>query len=158
MIFDTLPNQYEVVAKKNSFNPWQAGLLANMFNFMSKKQDLVISPKSVEVITVNMGQEAGHTYFAKSVASAEFPARTKVYVTRPENLKEYASLIFDPDVCYEPITSLQTKEASPRPIDFIVIDMNGESPGSFKKELDDIRQTAVPPCWVLLLQPTFFAF
>ncbi len=92
MIIDVLPNQYEALASKHSFRPWQTGLLGNM-----------LSDSGGRCVSVNMGSAAGHTYFTRVVASVDFPHRTKVYLTRQEAYSEYSALLFDEDKVHESI-------------------------------------------------------
>lgn len=151
MIVDILPNQYEALAAKHSFRPWQTGLLGNMLS-----EKLVSSDRC---INVNMGSFAGHTYFARVAASSEFPFRTKVYLTRQEAFSEYSSLLFDEDKSHEPIELLdECKGYVGDYVSFILVDMSGESPRRFKDDLSRILSTASPDTRVVILQADFSVF
>lgn len=148
MIIDVLPNQYEALASKHSFRPWQTGLLGNM-----------LSDSEVQCININMGAEAGHTYFARCVASADFPSRTKVYITRQESFSEYSSLLFDEDKVHEPIELLDDCPAyTGNPIEFVLVDMNGEAARRFQAELHGIVSSVSPTTRVIILQADFSIF
>ena len=151
MILDILPNQYESLALKHHLRPWQTGILGNLFSEKKSKN---------RILTVNMGSEAGHTYLSKVVASSEFPVRTKIYVTRQDNLPEYAQLLFDESKVHEPIDYLDNESLDGHqvpPVEIIVIDMNGESPSRFGHELELIAMMS-PLSKILLLQGSISIF
>lgn len=153
MIIDILPNQYESLAKKNGFCPWQTGLLASM---IAKEHQ-----GDSSVINIHMGRNAGHTYFARAVASSDFPSRTKVFVTRQGRINEFAALLFDRDKVHEPIgvlTNYHDLRGLPH-LDFIIIDMSDEHPRRFQDEINDIYQTSkAMQAQMLLMQPNFSDF
>lgn len=147
MIVDVLPNQYEALALKYSFRPWQMGLLGNMLS------------KGDQCVNVNMGRNAGHTYFTRIVASIDFPHRTKIYLTRQQAFSEYASLLFDEDKVHEPIELLDDCLGySGNPIEFVLIDMSGEAALQFKDGLGKIVSTIPPTTRVVILQADFSIF
>ncbi len=152
MIVDVLPNQYERIASKHTFKPWQAGLLGDM---ISSKRD------RNELIGLHMGRGAGHTYFTRVAASIEFPARTKIYVTRHSQLSEFSSLLFDDGKVHEPIDMLDREDFSGyagNPVDFVVIDLNDEHARRFKDAIQSIRMTIPLSARIVLLQPNFLNF
>lgn len=149
MIIDVLPNQYEALASKHSFRPWQTGLLGNMLNPDSSEQ----------CISVNMGSRAGHTYFCRIIASSDFPSRTKVYVTRQSAFAEFAALLFSEDKVHEPIElidSITTYKGDD--VDFVLIDMSGESIRRFQTELIALKTSISPSTRMILLEPDFSIF
>jgi len=149
VIIDVLPNQYEALALKHSFKPWQTGLLGNMLS----------SSKKEKCINVNMGRSAGHTYFSRVVASSEFPSRTKVYVSRKQAFSEYSSLLFDKNKVHEPIELLDScSKYSGSPVAFVLIDMNGQSAQKFNKELNEILSSIPLQARVVILQAYFLNF
>jgi len=149
VIIDTLPAQYEALAAKYSFRPWQTGLLGNMLS----------DADSDQCINVNMGSDAGHTYFARIIASSDFPSKTKVYLTRQEAFSEYSALLFDDDKVHEPIELLEKSSGcSDGLIKFILVDMNGEAPRRFKNELGKIVSNAPSSARVVILQADFSVF
>lgn len=151
MILNILPNKYESIAIKYHLHPWQTGILGNLFSKEKSKDRL---------FAINMGAEAGHTYLSKVIASSEFPVRTKVYVTRRDNLSEYSQLLFDDSKVHEPIEYLNNESFSGSqdpPVEVIVIDMNGESPRRFGPELELIGKVS-PFAKILVLQGSFSAF
>ncbi len=150
MIIDTLPNKYEVLALKNTFKPWQTGLLARM---VSKSGD------GEAIISINMGRSAGHTYFAKIAAASDFPARTKLYVTRQEQIREYSKLLFTPEAVHEPIDWLDKEDFADidvPAVDYIVIDMNAEHYRRFREAILHIKQTIGKHTKILLMQGQVF--
>lgn len=151
MIIDVLPNAFEKFAHKHTFRSWQTGLLG----------DMVSSSSSNEMITINMGRGAGHTYFAKVAATKEFPARTKIYVTRQEHIKEFASVAIDEDKVHEPIELLDRENFVGyvgSGVEFIIIDMSDEHPRQFRDAIGVIRQTLPSGARILLMQPNFLNF
>ena len=152
MIIDVLPNQYETLASKHSFRPWQTGLLGNMLADSEKGQ----------CVSVNMGSEAGHTYFTRIAASIDFPSRTKVYLTRQEVYSEYSSLLFDADKVHEPIELLDDCLLNGGyrgdPVEFILIDMSGEAARRFKGGLANIIHSVPPSTRLVILQADFSVF
>lgn len=106
-----------------------------------------------------MGSNAGHTYFARVAASANFPSRTKVYITRQEAFSEYAEFLFSDDKVHEPIELLdETSGYTGNPVEFVLIDMNGESARRFRHKLGSILSTIPPTTRILLLQADFSIF
>jgi len=153
MILDILPNQYETIAQQHSLRPWQTGLLADMLEGENR------------FISVNMGRSAGHTYFTRIAASSCFPNRTKVYLTRQENLSEYSDLLFDENKVHEPIELLDRDDFSgfeqdPHMpvVDFIVIDMSQEHTRRFKSSIKRIVSTIPSETRVVLLQANILNF
>lgn len=145
MIIDVLPNQYEALASKHSFRPWQTGLLGSMLSNSGGER----------CISVNMGMFAGHTYFARVVASSDFPLRTKVYLTRQEIFSEYSSLLFGEDKVHEPIELLEESTYSGNPVEFVLIDMSSESARRFKNELSQLMVRFPISTRVIILQADF---
>lgn len=138
-----LPNQYEALAAQHSFRPWQTGLLGNM-----------LSETHGRCLTINMGSDAGHTYFARTVASSSFPSRTKIYVTRQESFSEFANLLFNENAVHEPIGLLDACYSYVgNPVDFVIVDMSGEAVRRFKNELGGIMDTVGAATRMILLQP-----
>lgn len=149
MIVDVLSNQYEALASKYTFRPWQTGLLGNMLS----------SSLGNQCISVNMGSEAGHTYFARVAASSDFPLRTKIYLTRQEVFSEYSALLFDENLVHEPIELLdECSRYAGNPIEFVLVDMSGEPPRRFKGELHSIVSSLPSTTRVVILQADFFVF
>jgi hypothetical protein len=149
MIVEMLPNKHESIAMQHGFRPWQMGLLDKMFSLYNS-QPLVL----------NMGRQAGHTYFSRTVALSDFPSRTKVYVACQQNLSEFSGLLFDETKVHEPIESLDQgsfRGYQGEPVDFVVVDMSSEHPGRFKKMLKLLFTTS-DGAKVVLLQPNFFGF
>lgn len=151
MIVDILPNQYEALAAKHSFRPWQTGLLGNMLSEKTVSCD--------RCINVNMGSFAGHTYFARVAASSEFPSRTKVYLTRQEAFSEYSSLLFSEGKSHEPIELLDECTGYVGDyVSFVLVDMSNESPRRFKDDLNRILSSISPTTRVIILQADFSVF
>ncbi len=151
MIVDVLPNQYEAIAAKHSFRPWQTGLLGNMLSGKLSSAD--------RCINMNMGSFAGHTYFARIAASSDFPSRTKVYLTRQEAFSEYSSLLFDEDKAHEPIELLdECKGYTGDYVSFVLVDMSGEAARRFKDDLNRILLTTPSTTRVVILQADFSVF
>jgi hypothetical protein len=149
MIVDVLPNQYEALASKHSFRPWQTGLLGNMLS----------DRRLGQCVSVNMGSDAGHTYFTRIAASSDFPSRTKVYLTRQEAFAEYSNLLFDESKSHEPIELLdECKGYSGGPVEFILVDMGGEASRRFKKELGRIASSIPASTRIVILQADFSLF
>jgi len=149
MILDILPNQYEVIAQKHTFRPWQTGLLADML------QDTTDS----RFLNVNMGRSAGHTYFTRTVASSDFPVRTKVYLTRQENLTAFSSLLFDDSKVHEPIELLDNMVGPADPsVQFVVIDMSDEHARRFKSAITHLVNSMPLSATLVLLQANFLDF
>lgn len=149
MIVDVLPNQYEALASLYSFRPWQTGLLGNM----------LLDSEGDQCINVNMGAEAGHTYFARVAASADFPSRTKVYLTRQEAFAEYSSLLFNINKVHEPIGLLdECSGYVGGPVEFVLVDMSGEAPRRFKEGLTNIISSVSSATRVVILQADFSIF
>lgn len=150
MIVDVLPNQYEALASQYTFRPWQTGLLGDM---------LSSSFSNSPCISVNMGPEAGHTYFARIAASSDFPFRTKIYLTRQEVFSEYSALLFDENLVHEPIELLDECSCyAGNPIEFMLVDMSGESSRRFRGELHGIVSSLPPTTRVVILQADFSVF
>lgn len=149
MILDILPHQYEVIAQQYTFRPWQTGLLADMLKSSAENRFL----------NVNMGKSAGHTYFTRTVASSDFPARTKVYLTRQENLTSYSSLLFDDSKVHEPIELLDNMVCpADQSVEFIVIDMSDEHARRFKTAIGQIVNAMSSSARLVLLQANFLDF
>lgn len=153
MILDILPHQYEAIAKQHSLRPWQTGLLADMLEGDNK------------FLSVNMGKSAGHTYFTRVAASSSFPSRTKVYITRQENLTEYSELLFDEDKVHEPIELLDRdnfkgfdQDPHMPMVDFVVIDMSEEHLRRFKSSIQKIVSSIPADTRIVLLQASFLNF
>ncbi len=145
MIVDVLPNQYETLARKHNFCPWQVGLLGELHNSSSM------------LITINMGRQAGHTYFARIAASSEFPKRTKVYIAHKKNYAEYANLLFDHSKVHEPIGLIADKfvPSFRTEVDFVIFDMNNEHPKQFEVPIAAILSALPTSARLVLLQPKF---
>ena len=148
MILDTLPNQYEVIAQKYTFRPWQTGLLANMLQGKSEGRFL----------NINMGRLAGHTYFTRVVAGSEFPAHTKIYLTRQEHLSAFSSLLFNEDRVHEPIELLGNMGSFPDRAEFVIIDMSDEHARRFKAPIDHLVDIMPDSARLVLLQANFLDF
>ena len=150
MIIDVLPNRYEALASRHSFRPWQTGLLGNMLS----------ESKSNQCVSVNMGSDAGHTYFTRIAASVDFPSRTKVYLTRQEAYSEYYSLLFDESKVHESIELLDDCKAGHvgSPVDFVIIDMGGEAARRFKGGLMNLVHSIPSSTRIVILQADFSVF
>lgn len=146
MIIDLLPNQYEAIAARCHFYPWQTGLLGNMLT------------KGDSRISINMGRRAGHTYFTRVVASSDFPLRTKVYLTRQEALPEYADLVIDEGKVHEPIELLSENNLLPPKIKFVLVDMNSETARRFKEPLRKLDAQLSRDVRLIILQANFSLF
>ena len=121
MIVEIVDSEHEALARKHNFRPWQAGLLDKMFT----RRDSI-------TLTVDMGHQAGHTYFTRVAALSEFPSRSKVYVPRQQNLSEFSALLFDDNKVHEPIECLENLSGyKGDAVEFVIIDMNGEHPARF---------------------------
>lgn len=154
MIVDILPTQYEKIANKYTFKPWQAGLLGDMIS------QSLSPPGNNQIIGLHMGRGAGHTYFTRVAASVEFPARTKVYVTRRNQLAEFSSLLFDDGKVHEPIDRLDRDDFngySGDPVDFVIIDLSNEHARQFQEAIGSIQKT-IPTARIVILQPNFLNF
>ncbi|KKK81006.1 hypothetical protein LCGC14_2817830, partial [marine sediment metagenome] len=111
-------------------------------------------------VSINMGVDAGHTYFTRITASADFPHRTKVYLTREEAYSEYSALLFDEDKVHEPIELLDDCKGgyTGDPVEFILIDMSGEAARRFKAELVNITHSVPSSTRIIILQADFSVF
>ncbi len=157
MIVDILPYEYEHIAHKFKFHPWQKGLLGDLMNWRNIVSGNIGLNLSKHIIkTMNMGPTAGHTYFAKVAARRDFPIKTKVFAMSQKHLAEYAELIIDPNKCDEIVDVFSHDNFDGYkgpPVELIVIDLNNNPVGVFMSSLRALCDSVPVRSVILILEP-----
>lgn len=160
MIVDCLTNKHQRFAESYSFKPWQTGLFLELANFADSKGILasqLFNPPFTK--SVSLGTWSGHTYFAQVCSLKEFPIRSKIYATNPQNLSEYSSLTIRPNMCHEPIDLLSSNRFQGYvggPVQVIIVDMDGDNPARLREPLDQLAGTMPANAALVLLDSQVF--
>lgn len=146
MIVDCLTDKHHRFAESYTFKPWQTGLFLELLHLSGLNGLITTHPANPAPLikNVSLGPWSGHTYFAQICSLKDFPIRSKVYATNPQNMAEYSSLTLRPDMCHEPIDLLPNEKFqgyTGGPVRAIIVDLDSDNIHRFRESLNKLCNT-----------------
>lgn len=155
IINTTIPKQYELFSEKYSLQPWQQGVVSEIFRWNGViKSNIKLTLDKNLIKSINMGPQAGHTYLARVLSLTDFPVKSKIYVTNTLQLGEYGDLVLKPYKCHEVIDVLYEDDFPGyhgNPVDLVVIDFDNRPVSRFQNSLNTVIDSLPITTLILLL-------